>query len=181
LFIDIVVLALGVRHLDAVRHKTKAYSLRESILKPVLMLQESGAPGWDFKYDVPPADEFVFIACGDLPAGIVSSSLRPGALVARVRGPLWDPWWFLIQESVSFPLWFAVGAYLDSTRRRLTKTVQWFFAMRCAFAVLFIVVPGAARLGSVAEGLFWVVVGIYAIVHGMGWIYRHLLRRGQLP
>jgi hypothetical protein len=174
-------LALGAWHLDAIRHKSKAYSLRESIVKPVLMLQESGAPGWDFRHDAPLVDEFVFITCGNVPAGIVSSSLRPGALYARFRGALWDPKWFLIQELISFPIWFAFGAYLDSKRRRLKRIVQWFLATRGAFAALFVFVPGVARLGSIAEGLFWIAAGIDTVVHGMGWIYRHLPGRGQLP
>jgi hypothetical protein len=36
------------------------------------MLQESGAPGWDFRYDIPPVDEFEFLGLGNLPAMIVA-------------------------------------------------------------------------------------------------------------
>jgi hypothetical protein len=109
---------------------------------------------------------------------ILALSLRPEALPDRIRGPLWDPPWFLIQESISFPLWFAVGVYLDSHSRRLMRTVQLFLAIRCLFAVL-ILVPGVARLGSLVEALFWFAAGIFAIVVAIGWAHRQLFRRGQ--
>jgi hypothetical protein len=53
-FIDIVVLALGVWHLNEIRHDVKVYALRASTVLPVSMLQESGAPSWDFKHNISP-------------------------------------------------------------------------------------------------------------------------------
>jgi hypothetical protein len=179
LFIDIVVLALGVWHVETVRHRTKVLSLRESILIPVWMLQESGAAGWDFKYDIPPVDEFVFLGLGNPPAMIVASSLRPEALATHIKGSLWDPWWFLIQESISFPLWFVIGTYLDSQSQRLKRAAQLFLAMRCSFTVL-ILGPGFAKIGSFVEVLFWLAGGIYTIGPGIVWTHRKWLRRGRL-
>ena len=84
------------------------------------MLQEGGAPGWDFRYDVPVPEEYVFPGFGNLPAMILSSTARPRAYI-QTRATLWDPWWFLIHESVSFSVWFVVGVGADLSGRRLKK------------------------------------------------------------
>jgi hypothetical protein len=53
---------------------------------------------------------------------------------------------------------------------------EWSLVLRCAFAVL-VLVPRVARIGSVAEVLFWFAVGAYTIVAGVGRACRHLFRR----
>jgi hypothetical protein len=172
LFIDLLALILGVWHVEATRHRIKAHSLQKSDVIPVLF-QESGAPGWDFKYDSQPIEQFGFIGVGNLPAMIVSSNLRPGALLMSFHGPLWDPAWFLIQELISFPIWFAIGVNLESRPPRFTRTVQWYLATRAAFTV-FLLVPRVARPGTLVEMLFWVITAIYAIAVGIGWTRRKL-------
>jgi hypothetical protein len=172
LLIDILVLVLWLWHSQIILNRMKARANEGSELIPVFMLQESGAPGWDFRHDVPIPDEYALIGFGNLPAMIASSNARPSAYI-QTRTHLWDPWWFLIQESVSFPIWFGIGVVAELATQRLRTILWWYLVCRGVFAV-FATVSFIARLGSLLEALFWLGLVVYAAVTFFKWCYRSL-------
>jgi hypothetical protein len=121
LAVDVIVLVLWLWHADTIRHRMKAFPAGV-VLKPVMM-QEAGAPGWDFRRFSPP-DEAMFLGLGSAPAFMVTSIAGPDFYPRKSRR-MWDPRWFLIQELVSFPVWLAIGAYADRGSRKFAK---WMYA-----------------------------------------------------
>jgi hypothetical protein len=174
LLIDVICLVVGVWHLNAIRGRVKSDLNPQPIVHPAL-LQEAGAPGWDFRHVyIPPVEEYVFLGLGNLPACIVAVSIRPhGMLMPMTRGPLWDTSWLLIQESLAFPLWFAAGILADSRGGLFAGWCRWFIAARFLFAV-FLLAPGIARLGLFAEILFWFALFGYALLRALAWCFSAL-------
>jgi hypothetical protein len=171
LLIDTLVLVLCLWHSQTVLHRSRSYSLGKSGLTKAVMLQEAGAPGWDFR-NAPVPEEYAFLRVGNLPALIVSSIARPKAF-NQIRSTLWDPWWFLIHELVSFAVWFGLGRAADFTGQR-PRTMLWqFLALRGALAP-FVTLPIIARLGVLLEGIFWLGVVIYLVARIFRWCYRVL-------
>ena len=120
LLIDCVVSAVWVWHSQAISTRRKAEIPSSQLVRPVLF-QEAGAPGWDFRYDAPPAPESVFLILGNLPASAISLTLRP----PRHRGiDKWDPAWYSLHEAVAFPFWFLPGLAADVGFLRIGKWLR---------------------------------------------------------
>src|SRR5882762_10998146 len=97
----------------------------------------------------------MLLVTGALPAGIISSLIRPG------DERFWDPGWFLILEALAIPSWFLIGAWLDTAHSRLVPWMRWYLGTRAVFAAVFFsreLVQVAARV----QVLFWLGLGIYA-------------------
>jgi hypothetical protein len=144
------------------------------IIAPAMLLQEDGGVAWDPIY-VPPPPEFMLLASGSLPAGMVSMSLRPKAWWAT-RQRIWDPVWFLLHEALAVPLWFLIGWRIDLGRSQLKKLMLIFLLARWGFGAIDIV-SGAARIGAALQCLFWLGVAVYTVISAMAWIYRWAGRR----
>src|SRR6266700_7834356 len=95
-------------------HKERAYAPPPPAVSHAADLQESAAVGWDPRscWDCE-SPEFMLLVTGALPAGVISSLIRPG------DERFWDPRWFLILEALAIPSWFLIGARLDTGRSRL--------------------------------------------------------------
>lgn len=113
-----------------------------------------------------PDSRFALIQTGTLPAGIVSASIRPEA-GWQTRHRLWDPWWVLVHEAVAIPFWFLVGAWLDTSRSRLGKTMQAYLVGRMALALLAMAGSG---IGWKAQALFWLGLAAYGALWAMRWL-----------
>jgi len=163
--VDVVVLVLWVWHSQDLFRQTKGAVW----FQPVAMLQEN-APQFEPKFDISPPGQYLLLALGNLPAMVVSENVRPRAWY-QSRTKLWDPWWFLIHESVASLVWFGLGMYGDSGRLRLSKAIERFLIMRC-LVTPFVNIGWAARLGVLAEGLFWMGLIVHFIARGVKWGYR---------
>lgn len=125
---------------------------------------------------MPPPGELLLISSGTLPATLVSETLRPQVGVIT-PAKLWDPVWFFIHETVSFLLWFAIGASLDIGLLRIRKTLMVYFAGQIGFAV-FSTAHGVAALGWHMQVLSWLAFGVYILVACARWA---LSKAHQLP
>jgi hypothetical protein len=126
------------------------------------------------EFILPPA-ETLFLASGNLPALLVSLTVRPEAL--RVTpAKRWDPIWFAIHEAVSFLLWFVVGILLDRGLLRISKLMAAYIVVRFGFAA-FLLVHGVAEIGWRVEVLAWWAFVVYGIVLALRWI----LSRARIP
>jgi hypothetical protein len=147
-------------------------------MTPVLFLQDDSTVAWEPQY-MPPGPEFVLLAFGNLPAAVISIVARPEAHIQN-RKKLWDPIWFVLHETISFPLWFAIGVWVERGRVRLKKVMVGFLAGRFGFTA-FLVVPGIMRLGSALEMLFWLCVSLYAIGIGLRCASRRVVNMVRVP
>ena len=132
-----------------------------------------------FDFSFPPAPTFVLLVSGTLPAGIVSTYLRPNA-GRQTRRKLWDPTWLLIHEAIAIPFWILMGILIDAGRSQMGKQMWFYLLTRGAFGLLDVAF-GAAQFGilALAQGLFWLGLAGYGIVYGV----RRLARvvKGPLP
>ncbi len=132
------------------------------------MFLQEGAIGFAPRFDVRPPAELLLLACGNLPAMAVSVALRPDGQ-RPTPAKLWDPVWFSIHEAVSFLLWFALGAWLDSGVLRIRKLMVAYLAARFTFAA-FLAWRGVAEIGRHIEVLCWLAFGVYVVVVGLNWV-----------
>jgi hypothetical protein len=172
LLIDCAALALLIWHTYALFGKMKA-DAAVGVVRPVALLQEAGAPGWEFSHREP-SPEFVFLDAGNPLATIVTSLTRPRAYIPTRKQP-WDPFWFLIQESVSFPIWFLVGMWAERGHPRLQEWGKGYLIFR-AFCVVLLTTAATAQIGSRLAIFFWLAVVLYVIAKFLGWTARNLIR-----
>jgi hypothetical protein len=172
LVIDCLVLALWVWHAEMVDRERPTFHAA-AVVRPVL-LQEGGGPVFHDVYRHPP-QEFGFMVLGTLPVGIVSIAIRPQAVSQSARQG-WDPIWFLVHQGLSFPWWLLIGVLVDTGRWPLKKLMTSYLIARVSFATL-ILVPGIARLGTLAELLFWFGLGSWAAVAAIRAVLRINPRR----
>jgi hypothetical protein len=119
-----------------------------------------------------PDSRFALILTGTVPAGIISSSIRPEA-GWQTRHRLWDPVWFSIHEAAALLLWFLIGAWLDSRRSRLARLMGAYLAGRIVLALLAIAIPGNCWVPL--QLLFWLGLAVY----GALWASRRLLQAAR--
>ncbi len=172
--IDALVLVSWLWHSQAKRSHMKAESISTPVARQVLLLQESGR-GWNFRQT--PSPEFVFLSCGNMPAMLVSLTTRPKAYI-QTRTVSWDPWWFLIHESIALSVWFLIGMYTEAPGRQFVRVMLWFIALRAGFAV-FITIEGIARFGVVMELLLWLGLVLYFCAQAFVATFRALCRQYQ--
>jgi len=166
LAVDSVVLTLWLWHAHAL-YQPKADLLLPR-MQPVLFVQESAPVTFDLRFVSPPP-EFELLASGTLPAMLLSNTVRPEALILT-RTKLWDPVWFLIHETASFLLWFAIGVALESGFLRIKKSMMAYLAARVGFGAL-LTVHGVAEIGWRVEVLSWLAFGVYASVVCLRWAF----------
>jgi hypothetical protein len=159
LLIDGLILAVFIAH----AHRETARGSRPQPRRTIEVVQEGSTVSWD-PATLPIPAHFVLLATGNMPAAWVSLTLRPEAHV-QSRTKLWDPVWFLIHESISFPVWFLAGFWIDSARSPIKRVMQFYLAARAGFAALALV-PGAARTAGTMQIAFWLGLAII----GIGWI-----------
>jgi len=164
--VDCIALGLWLWHANTV-YQPKADSVG-AWRAPVAFFQEGGSIHFEPRFDSTP-EEFYFLAAGNLPAMLVSSTLRPeGSIVTSTKR--WDPAWFSIHEGVSFAFWFGIGALFDSGVLRIRKLMVGYLVSRFGFAV-FLLLPGIARIGSRLEVLCWFAFGAYLFVLALRWTF----------
>jgi hypothetical protein len=169
LAVDCLVLVLWLFHAPSLyRPKADASPWR---IEPVLLFQEGGSFVFDPKSIEPPA-EFLLLASGSVPAMLVSGALRPEAHILTLAR-LWDPVWFLIHETISFLLWFGIGALIDSGLMRIKKTMMAYLVTRFGFAVL-LTWHRVADVGWRVEVLFWLAFVVYAVIIWLRWAFSKL-------
>src|ERR1700675_2033945 len=124
LVIDCIALGLWLWHANT--YQPKADSVRARI-DSVAFFQEGGSVHFEPRFDSTP-EEFYFLAAGNLPVMLVSSTLRPeGSIVDSTKR--WDPAWFSIHEGVSFAFWFGIGALFDAGVLRIRKLMVGYLAV----------------------------------------------------
>jgi len=163
LIVDCVLLALWI---GAAQARVKPAIPKSVIVKPVL-LQESGAPGWDFRFDPPP--QFLLLPTGDMPAFAIAEFFRPQRRLS-LKKP-WDLVWFSIYEAASLVVWFAMGLSLDRGWLPIVRTMAGFLVVRIIFTASF----GSglvAELGYKVQTFFWLWVVAYVIFCGLRWVIR---------
>lgn len=172
--VDCAALALLIWQTQTLFNKATAHAFARPATAPVLFVQEADAPGWDFHYDYPPPSAFVFLDVGNPVAMVVSALARPEAYVP-IHRRLWDPWWFLIYESVALPIWFLVGMWAESGQAGLRQTMNSYLILRIC-CLPFLAIEATARIGQILELLFWLAFVAYAIWRTIAWTRRKLTR-----
>jgi hypothetical protein len=169
--IDLLLLVAWIWHAVVVLNPPKAWSRPPGNALAAYAEEESigWTPATTWTEHQP---RFELIRTGTLPAGIVSTSVRPEA-GWQTRHRLWDPWWILVHEAVAIPFWFLIGAWLDTGRSRLGQTMQAYLAGRVALALLAMAGSG---IGWKAQVLFWLGLAAY----GGLWAWRWLLRTARM-
>jgi hypothetical protein len=124
-FLDFLLLSVWIWHCASLVKNEK----HARIIAPAMLLQDDSGVGWDPIY-TPPPPEFMLLATGSMPAGMVSMSLRPKAWRVT-RHKLWDPVWFLLHESLAVPFWFLIGWRIDLGRSQLRKLMLFYLPARC--------------------------------------------------
>ncbi len=143
-------------------------------MEMVAYFQEGGSVEFEPKFE---PEDLLFLAAGNLPAMVVSGTLRPDGLWVSFR-KRWDPAWFSIHEGISFLFWFGIGALLDSGVLRIRKSIGGFLIARSCFAA-FLFLPGIARVGSRLEVLCWLAFGVYVLAVSLRWAFCKLQIRVQ--
>jgi hypothetical protein len=173
--IDLWLLVCWIWHATVMLKEQKGHVSPAQVVSTVAFLQDTPMT-FDLS-TIPPPPTFVLLVSGTLPAGIVSTYLRPGA-GSQTRLKLWDPTWLLIHEAVAIPFWFLMGMWIDTGRSRMDKLMRFYLLTRAAFGLLDAAL-GAAQFGILTQGLFWLGLSGYGIAHGV----RRLARvvKGPLP
>jgi hypothetical protein len=159
--IDLLLLAFWIWHAAIVLDPLTgaARGTRSNVLAAYA---ETESIGWDPAVYSTPDRHFALMLTGTLPAGMVSYALRPEA-GWQTHNRLWDPVWLLIHEAVAIPFWFLLGAWLDTGRSRLLRTMRAYLALRLVLAVMSIILP--AHTWWIPQFLFWIGLGGYALLH----------------
>lgn len=152
-------------HATLLLKHVNADQTRPPVLTSVALLQE-GIP-WEPLY-VPPPPKFVLLASGTLPAGFVSTTVRPETWKQR---RIWDPLWLLIHEAIAIPLWFVLGMLIDTGRAHLGRVMSIYMAARFGFGILDAAL-GLAQFFILVQFLFWLWLTGYGFVHGVNWLAR---------
>jgi hypothetical protein len=175
--IDLCILGIWIWQGQLAALKEKAYRPKPPVVSRPADSPEEVAIGWDPRscWDCE-SPEFMLLATGALPAGIMSSVIRPGA-GWQTREELWDPVWFLILEALAIPSWFLIGAWLDTGHSRLGHWMRRYLGARAVFASIFFA-RGLVRLATAIQFLFWLGLSSYAAVRSLQWLFRTTLRRG---
>ena len=157
--IDLLLLAFWICHAAVVLNPARVEFER---VQPNVLAAYAATDsiGWSPEVYSTPDRHFTLMLTGTLPAGIVSFSLRPEA-AWQTRHRLWDPIWLLIHESVAIPLWFFIGAWLDTGRSRLARAMRDYLILRLAVAVCAMLFP--AHNWWIPQFLFWIGLGGYAL------------------
>ncbi len=175
--IDSMILVFWLSHGYTALGRLKASSSFRPPVKRV-MLQEAGAPGWDFRHDAVPSAAFALLSCGNLPVAVVSLIARPHA-GAQSRKRLWDPLWFLIHESLSGLLWFGIGFLVDRGSPRLATIMKAYLGARCLLTLLVTIAPDV-RIGASLEVLFWAGLCLWGLTWSIRSAYRQLRPQGAI-
>jgi hypothetical protein len=120
--------------------------------------QESAGVTWD-----PPIDThgplLAMLVSGTLPAGIIATVLRPEP----------DAIWLAIHEAFAIPLWFLLGSFADSGRKRFGKWMLIYVTARFLFVVLGIT-AAASPLWSLLQTFFWLTLCYEGMIRALGWL-----------
>ena len=157
--VDLLLLAFWIGHAAVVLNPTRPESRRA---QPDVLAAYGATEsiGWSPEVYSTPDRHFSLMLTGTLPAGIVSFSFRPEA-AWQTRHRLWDPVWLLIHEAVAIPLWFFLGAWLDTGRSRLARAMRDYLILRVALAVGAMLLP--AYNWWIPQFLFWIALAGYAL------------------
>jgi hypothetical protein len=167
--IDLLLLATWIWHATVVLSPERSQATRPgSSMTAAYAASES--IGWDPTPYSHPNARFALMLTGTLPAGVISSSIRPEA-GWQTRHRLWDPVWLLVHEAVAIPLWFLVGTWLDAGRANLGRLMGIYLMGRVALAALTITLPGDQKWWAL-QFLFWVGLGGYGALQAMHWLRR---------
>lgn len=169
LLVDCVVSVLWLWHSHLMETRRKAEIPLNQMLRPVL-LQEAGAPGWDFRYDATPAPESDFLISENLIASVVSLEVRPPRRHSLDR---WDPVWYSFHESVAFACWFLLGFAADVGFLRIGKWLRVHLWL-CAAGVLLAATDVGGRIAAIAGFLFWIWLSLYVVVRVCAWGWKRL-------
>jgi len=166
--IDCILVVSLIRYTDHMFGRKAASVLRLATVQPVL-LQEDGSVEWFPMYDARPGP-FLVLSSGNLPAGLLSDVLRPGAGVVT-RRQRWDPFWFFLNEAFSFACWGLIGRWVDAGRVRLGGILVGYVVAR-----LLIALTGAYDIGWRVQVLFWMAFALWLLGLGVSRLARVGLR-----
>jgi hypothetical protein len=169
--IDALLLTAWIWHATIMLKQEKAHLARPPVITTVVLLQEV-VPFEPLS--VPPSPKFVLLASGTLPAGIVSTYLRPEA-GQQWRSRFWDPVWFLIHEAIAIPFWFVLGMLIDIARAHLGRLMWIYLLARCVFGAVDAAF-GIAQFFVLLQFLFWLWLAGFGLVQGVRWFMRGMGR-----
>jgi hypothetical protein len=164
LAVDCLALAFWLWHANTL-YQPRVGSLRTRV-ETVAFFQEGGAVQFQPSFE---PHELLFLGAGNLPAMIVSGTLRPDGLWASFK-KRWDPAWFSIHEGISLSFWFGIGALLESGGLRIRKLMVGFLAARSSI-VAFLFLPEIANIGARLEVLCWLAFGVYVLAVALRWAF----------
>lgn len=133
----------------------------------VKLAQEQGAVEFDIRY-LPPPGPVLLLTTGNLPAGLISTAIRPDAGFER-RGQAWDRTWLLLHEALSALSWFLLGLWIDLGGKRLRVPMLLYLVARSAFAVIGVYEVGW-RMQIVCWMAFALSLTIIAILRPIRWL-----------
>jgi hypothetical protein len=171
LVVDGVILVLWLWHASTL------YLPRVDLFRPpieVVFVQEGGSVIFEPRFISLP-DELLFLGSGNLPAMLVSDTVRPEVHIIKLS-KRWGPVWFSIHEVVSLLFWFAIGVLFDVRVLRIGKLLVTYLAVRVGFTA-FLFLHGAAAIGWRFEVLSWMAFGAYVVVLALRRLYSKTLLR----
>lgn len=147
-------------------------------IKPIAYAaQDDGGVTWEPTHiDAPIPGFFQLLAFGNVPAAVISMSIRREAWY-QYRTKLWDPVWFAIHEAISFPIWWLLGALAEASSRGFRRMLTYFIFGRIALAIFGIWQP-YANLGAL-EFLYWFALSVFLTIRLLRWGYLRFTSASQ--
>lgn len=110
---------------------------------------------------LPPPGPYMLLATGNPLAGVISSALRPDSGIVTSKHP-WDPFWFILLQTISFPCWLLIGRSIDLGASGLGKAMIAYLFVR-----IFLAIAGVYDIGWRIQMLFWWLVVLWLISLGL--------------
>jgi hypothetical protein len=168
LMIDAVLLGLFIAQGSAM-YSPNGSRIRQPPAR-IFQVQEGSRIDWDPTF-VNPSPRFLLLAAGNLPAALISGTVRPRAHIQK-PAQLWDPLWFGTHETISSVVWFLIGVGIDARCFLLRREMLAFLTVR-AVCVALLPAFNLVRVVASLEAVVWLAFAIW----GVGWLVLRLVSR----
>ena len=173
--IDCILVVSLIQYADHMFGRKAASVPRLATVQPALLQEDSSVrliPTWDTT-----PGPFLVLSSGNLPAGLLSDVLRPGAGLYTPE-QRWDPFWVFLNEVFSFACWGLIGRWVDAGRVPLGRILVGYVVAR-----LLIALTGTYDIGWRVQVLFWVGFALWSLGLGLSRLARVGLRlaRSKTP